>query len=219
MKRPQPSTSTLLEKLNLDPDCISNVVMHKDIVPRAFACDYSPVATWLRKVGPSFHVHCGLQRSRPLLYGFVGQVLVLQPDKGKSYVHEDDHPMLPKGAGLFEITGDTEGLDEVMGWKRSGPVGEGVVNHREAILSLMDNPHPLDILADSKAYGETGTISRYHNPMHYKNALGSVLNSCKHQKGDGEEETSLAGTSLHSKSRGGLQKTGVNESESPAASS
>lgn len=219
MKRPQPSTSTLLEKLNLDPDCISNVVMHKDIVPRAFACDYSPVATWLRKVGPSFHVHCGLQRSRPLLYGFVGQVLVLQPDKGKSYVHEDDHPMLPKGAGLFEITGDTEGLDEVMGWKRSGPVGEGVVNHREAILSLMDNPHPLDILADSKAYGETGTISRYHNPMHYKNALGSVLNSCKHQKGDGEEETSLAGTSLHSESRGGLQNTGVNESESPAASS
>ncbi|GMH44269.1 hypothetical protein BSKO_12203 [Bryopsis sp. KO-2023] len=188
------ATGSILEKLNLDPECISNVVMHKDIVPRAFACDYSPVAALLRNVGSNFRAHGCLHRPRSLLYGFIGQVMVLQPDSSKAYVKEDYHPMLPEGAGLYQITDETEGLDEVLGWKRTAPVGEEVPNHREAVLSLMDNPHPLEILGDSKAYGESGTISRYHNPMHYKNALGSVLNISKQFEVQGGESTSSVKT-------------------------
>lgn len=48
-------------------------------------------------------------------------------------------------------------------------------NLREALWELMNNPHPLDILADPAAYGTTGGISRYHNPDHYTKALGGVL--------------------------------------------
>ena len=38
--------------------------MHRDIVPRAFACDYSPVAELLRRVGPSFRDHHCLSGDR-----------------------------------------------------------------------------------------------------------------------------------------------------------
>ena len=31
----------------------------------------------------------------------------------------------------------------------------------------MDNPHPLETLGDSGAYGPDGSISRYHNPDSY----------------------------------------------------
>lgn len=35
---------------------------------------------------------------------------------------------------------------------------------QDAMWALMDNPHPLDTLADPGAYLERGSISRYHNP-------------------------------------------------------
>lgn len=167
----------LLEKLNLADSSIVNVVMNKDIVPRAFACDYSPVAALLRNVGPGFRDLCCLQHDRSLLYSFLGDVVVLQPDEKRTFVKEGEgyHPQLPEGAGLFRITDTTKGLVESPEWKRAGPVGDCVNSCREAVLSLMDNPHPLEILADAGAYGELGTISRYHNPMHYKKAVGSVL--------------------------------------------
>ena len=47
----------------------------------------------------------------------------------------------------------------------------------EAIWELMNSPHPLDTLSESGAYGDNGSISRYHNPDHYTRALGSVLKS------------------------------------------
>jgi hypothetical protein len=56
------------------------------------------------------------------------------------------------------------------------------VNHRpaatssdEALWQLMNFPHPLDILADPGAYGDAGSISRYHNPDNYTKAIGGVL--------------------------------------------
>ena len=52
-------------------------------------------------------------------------------------------------------------------WKDPG-------NVREAVLALMDSPHPLEILAEAKSYGNDGSISRYHNPDNYKRALGTV---------------------------------------------
>jgi len=47
----------------------------------------------------------------------------------------------------------------------------------EAIWELMNSPHPLDTLSEPGAYGDNGSISRYHNPDHYTRALGSVLKS------------------------------------------
>lgn len=167
----------LLEKLGLSSDSVIDTIMHKDIVPRAFACDYSPVAVLLRNLGGNFREHCCLQHDRSLLYSFIGEVFVLQPEANRKYVKNDEgyHPQLPQGAGLFQITEATKGLTESVKWRRTGEVSGCVESQKEAILSFMDNPHPLEILGDAKAYGELGTISRYHNPAHYKNALGSVL--------------------------------------------
>ena len=44
-----------------------------------------------------------------------------------------------------------------------------------AVAALMDQPHPLEMLADRDSYGDDGAISRYHNPDHYTMALGGVL--------------------------------------------
>lgn len=46
---------------------------------------------------------------------------------------------------------------------------------REAVMDLMNYPHPLDTLGDPGAYGPDGAISRYHNPDHYCRAVGGVL--------------------------------------------
>jgi hypothetical protein len=45
----------------------------------------------------------------------------------------------------------------------------------DAVMELLDNPHPLDQLSEVGAYGPDGAISRYHNPANYTRALGGVL--------------------------------------------
>lgn len=55
-----PHLGALLPRLGLDPHVITNVVMHRDIVPRAFVCDYTPVAEMLKSWLPSFKSHTGL---------------------------------------------------------------------------------------------------------------------------------------------------------------
>ena len=47
----------------------------------------------------------------------------------------------------------------------------------DAIMELLDFPHPLDTLSEVTAYGPDGAISRYHNPANYTRALGGVLRS------------------------------------------
>ncbi|GBG79582.1 hypothetical protein CBR_g29729 [Chara braunii] len=48
----------LLRKLGLPQNFILSVMMHRDIVPRAFACDYpDQVAEFLRRMSPSFRGH------------------------------------------------------------------------------------------------------------------------------------------------------------------
>eukprot|EP00882_Tetradesmus_deserticola_P021861 GHRQ01023674.1.p3 GENE.GHRQ01023674.1~~GHRQ01023674.1.p3 ORF type:complete len:102 (-),score=42.52 GHRQ01023674.1:419-724(-) len=48
---------TLLARLGLKEDIIRCVIATRDIVPRAFSCDYSPVAELLRSWGPSWRDH------------------------------------------------------------------------------------------------------------------------------------------------------------------
>lgn len=53
--------------------------------------------------------------------------------------------------------------------------GKPAATLREAVMDLMNYPHPLDTLGDPGAYGPDGAISRYHNPDHYCRAIGGVL--------------------------------------------
>lgn len=65
------SAAPLLSRLGLPQHVVRNVVMARDIVPRAFACDYSLVADILKGWGSSFKEHCCLNRwaLRPLAWG------------------------------------------------------------------------------------------------------------------------------------------------------
>jgi len=55
------------------------------------------------------------------------------------------------------------------------PNGKPAASLREAVMDLMNYPHPLDTLGEPSAYGPDGAISRYHNPDHYCRAIGGVL--------------------------------------------
>lgn len=59
----------LLPLLDLPQDIIRNVFMSRDIVPRAFACDYTIVADLLRSWGPAWREHHCLQVRRRALWG------------------------------------------------------------------------------------------------------------------------------------------------------
>ena len=48
---------SLLQRLGLPEGAFRNIVMNRDIVPRAFACDYTLVADLLRRVGGGFKEH------------------------------------------------------------------------------------------------------------------------------------------------------------------
>jgi hypothetical protein len=50
----------LLGRLGLPQETVVNVVMTRDIVPRAFVCDYTLVADVLKSWLPSFKEHVGL---------------------------------------------------------------------------------------------------------------------------------------------------------------
>lgn len=44
----------VLERMGLNGGAIRNVMMHRDLVPRAFSCDYTLVADLLARVSDSF---------------------------------------------------------------------------------------------------------------------------------------------------------------------
>ena len=228
----------VLDKLGLPTGAVRNIIMHKDIVPRAFACDYSLVADLLRRVGESFREHHCLSGSRRVMFNFVGKMLVLQPSSDLKFVGgEGYHAMLPPQAGLFVVrepqrlwrntittstaveeihssvngsaemhhhghhvsnlpAGSSSSLSVPLPLPSSSsstsssssssssstastatPARPTVASAEEALWQLMNSPHPLDILGDAGAYGDTGSISRYHNPDNYTRALGGVLRS------------------------------------------
>lgn len=217
----------ILQKLGLSSGAVRNVMMHKDIVPRAFACDYSLVADILKRVGDSFRDHMCLSGTRKIMFHVVGKVMVLQPDAALTFVGNDGyHPLLPNSPGLYvlreangfeklkhdlkwnsqqqnakvEFDNDRDyvtntavatkaavnGTNELPRKDNNKPVMNGapVTTINEAIWLLMNTPHPLDILADRGAYGDRGSISRYHNPDNYTRALGAAL----HARGDRAKE-------------------------------
>lgn len=80
----------LLAAVGVPPSAIRNVLMHKDLVPRAFACDYRLVADLLRRVNESFREHACLSGTGRVVSALVTSVLgpVLAPTiHGRSLIH------------------------------------------------------------------------------------------------------------------------------------
>jgi hypothetical protein len=170
----------VLGALGLPRDHVRNVMMHLDIVPRAFACDYRLVQAWLRRIGGSFKDHPGLRSGTDnvTLYTPTGVTLVLQPSEAAAA----QHAMLPPGSGLYTLEDPAESFWAAVGvpWALGGNGGgsgsdelEGEPpaelqpaaqpqDARAALTALLNSPHPLDILADVAAYGPQGTVSQYH---------------------------------------------------------
>jgi len=183
----------VLQMLGLPRNHIRNVMMHLDIVPRAFACDYRLVQAWLHRIGGSFREHSCLQgESNVSLYLPTGITMVLQPNE----MAAAQHAMLPPGSGLYLIddpmepfwnaisipwalggngggsgTDDDDWLSGVSDDGGEPAEGQGLMDARAALSALLNSPHPLDILADVAAYGPQGTVSLYHNPFNYVRAL------------------------------------------------
>lgn len=182
--------TSLLAQLGLGEDAIRSVMMTRDIVPRAFSCDYTLVAELLRSWGPSWREHSCLAGGasgdgRRQLYVHIGRMHVLQPspelpfitEKGASFL-----PLLPPKAELFALH-DKPSLAHSMAVARArasavrngAALGRPAGSRDEVLAAVMDCPHPLETLGDAGAYGNNGSISRYHNPDHYCMAIGRLL--------------------------------------------
>ncbi|KAF3570727.1 hypothetical protein F2Q69_00058089 [Brassica cretica] len=152
---------SLLKKLGLPKSHVQAIIMHRDIVPRAFSCNYPyHVAELLKAVNGNFRSHPCLNK-QSMLYSPMGELLILQPDESFS----PGHDLLPIGNGLYLLTGGGfESLDD-----------EEEQRLRAAQTVFLNTPHPLDILSDRSAYGSSGTIQRDHDMNSYLKAVRSVI--------------------------------------------
>ncbi|KAH7431286.1 hypothetical protein KP509_08G041100 [Ceratopteris richardii] len=150
----------LLRELDLPQDHIQSIIMHRDIVPRAFSCDYPDhIAKILKRLNRKFQNHPCLDNQK-LLFSPMGQLLILQPDESIA----PSHPLLPTGYGLYFLR-----------HPNNGKGFESAVELRAAQRAFLNLPHPLEILANPGAYGLKGAVSRDHNPRSYIKVLRVVL--------------------------------------------
>ncbi|XP_077249610.1 phospholipase A1 PLIP1, chloroplastic-like [Tasmannia lanceolata] len=146
----------ILNDLGLDEGHVHSVIMHRDIVPRAFSCNYpNHVAQVLKRLNGTFRSHPCLNNNK-LLYSPLGKVFILQPD-GKS---SPPHPFLPPGSALYAL-----GVN-----RDSSQLGIA-----SALRAFLNSPHPLETLSDPTAYGSEGTILRDHDSSNYLKAINGVL--------------------------------------------
>jgi hypothetical protein len=152
----------LLSRMSVPADSIVNVVLHRDIVPRAFSCDYSVVRDVLN-ILPAFaaQTHMGDPRTRrrPHVYSFMGQMHVLQPpptlpkDRAMLAAGQWWHPLLPPEPGLYAVAPGDHAFVE----------------------RFMDDPHPLDVLLPSPVAAlKNGNVMRFHSIDYYAQALKGV---------------------------------------------
>ncbi|KAJ8900548.1 hypothetical protein K2173_025325 [Erythroxylum novogranatense] len=144
----------LLKDLGLDESHVHSVMMHRDIVPRAFSCNYpNHVASLLKRLSGTFQSHPCLNKNK-LLYSPFGKLLILQPDEKSS----PPHPLLPRGNALYAF-GKTQSGD----------------HYPSALKAFLNCPHPLETLSAPTAYGSEGTILRDHDSSNYLKAVNGVL--------------------------------------------
>ncbi|XP_026425042.1 phospholipase A1 PLIP1, chloroplastic-like [Papaver somniferum] len=146
----------ILKELGLDENHVHSVMMHRDIVPRAFSCNYpNHVAQVLKRLNGTFRSHPCLNKNK-MLYTPLGQLFILQPDEKLS----PSHPLLPPGGALYAL--DKTQCGSHLGIK-------------SALKAFLNSPHPLETLSDPTAYGSEGTILRDHDSSNYLKAMNGVL--------------------------------------------
>ncbi|KAK8693785.1 hypothetical protein V6N13_071354 [Hibiscus sabdariffa] len=149
----------LLRKLGLPRSHVQAVTMHRDIVPRAFSCNYPNYAAELLKAINGKFRHLPCLENQKLLYAPMGQIMILQPEEKFS----PHHHLLPSGTGLYclscQLSGDDD--EEKLLWA--------------AQRVFFNSPHPLEILRDRSAYGSDGTIQRDHDMNSYLKCVQGVI--------------------------------------------
>ncbi|GKU87947.1 hypothetical protein SLEP1_g2274 [Rubroshorea leprosula] len=146
----------VLKDLGLDESHIHCVMMHRDIVPRAFSCNYPNHVSLVLKRLNSFRTHPCLIKNK-LLYSPMGKLFILQPDEKSS----PSHPLLPPGNALYVL--DKNRYDY----------------STNALKAFLNCPHPLETLSDPTAYGSDGSILRDHDSSNYLKAINGVLRQHK----------------------------------------
>ncbi|KAF9619987.1 hypothetical protein IFM89_010603 [Coptis chinensis] len=149
----------LLRRLGLPRNHVQSITMHRDIVPRAFSCNYPDrVIDILRTVNRNFRNHPCLKNQK-LLYAPLGEILILQPDDQIS----PHHHLLPSGNGLYVLScsmSDTNDPEKQL---------------QAAQTVFLNSPHPLEILSDKSSYGSGGTIYRDHDVKAYLRSVRGVI--------------------------------------------
>ncbi|XP_064945320.1 phospholipase A1 PLIP2, chloroplastic isoform X2 [Musa acuminata AAA Group] len=149
----------LLRKLGLPKYHVQAITMHRDIVPRAFSCNYPDhVAKILNVVNGNFRNHPCLKNQK-LLYAPMGKLLILQPEEKFS----PHHHLLPPGSGLYILDNSSVDSDD----------SERLL--QAASLAFLNSPHPLQILSDPSAYGSEGTVYRDHDTNSYLRSIRGVV--------------------------------------------
>ncbi|CAI9764875.1 unnamed protein product [Fraxinus pennsylvanica] len=143
----------ILDELGLDENHVHCVMMHRDIVPRAFSCNYpNYVAQVLKRLSRTFRSHPCLNKNK-LLYSPMGKIFILQPDEKSS----PPHPLLPSGSALYALDSTNCSLAKI------------------AFRAFLNSPHPLETLSYPTAYGSEGTIIRDHDSSNYLKAMNEVI--------------------------------------------
>ncbi|KAF8401358.1 hypothetical protein HHK36_012292 [Tetracentron sinense] len=149
----------LLHKLGLPRSHLQAIMMHRDIVPRAFSCNYPDhVAELLKAVNANFRNHPCLKNQK-LLYAPMGELLILQPDEKFS----PHHHLLPSGSGLYLLSCS------------ASDSSDAEMQLRAAQAVFFNSPHPLEILSDRSAYGNDGTVNRDHDMISYLRSVNGVI--------------------------------------------
>ncbi|XP_042473375.1 phospholipase A1 PLIP1, chloroplastic-like [Zingiber officinale] len=153
----------VLQALGLDDGFVLSVMMHLDIVPRAFSCDYpDQVAQLLKRLNGAFRSHPCLNNQK-VLYSPLGRTYILQPDDQSSPYH----PLLPQDSALYVFDGKHTGKEE-------GP-SQAAAASASALRAFINSPHPLETLSDPRAYGSEGTILRDHDSSNYARAIAGLI--------------------------------------------
>ncbi|KAL8054699.1 hypothetical protein ABFX02_04G009000 [Erythranthe guttata] len=149
----------LLRNLRLPRNHIQSITMHRDIVPRAFSCNYpNHVAEFLKAINENFRNLPCLNKQK-LLYTPMGEFIILQPDNKFSPSHE----LLPSGSGLYILSCSESDISEAQ------------KQIQAAQIVFLNSPHPLEILSDRSAYGSQGTIQRDHDMSSYLKSVRSFI--------------------------------------------
>lgn len=184
---------SLLDKLGLPRSHVQAITMHRDIVPRAFSCQYpTHVAELLKAVNGSFRGHPCLNNlvkfcfilpyncfvdndisfvflnSKSIFVNLILQKLLYAP-MGELLILQPDekfspsHDLLPSGCGLYLLSGAM--LESL----------DRDEQLRAAKLVFLNSPHPLEILSERCAYGSGGTIQRDHDMNSYFKSVRAVI--------------------------------------------